>query len=121
MARDEFAPDAPLRLYGSLGIGRNWLLGRRTNTYVMAKANAEESSSRFDKFFPSAELGVITSIGNATKLAITQKWKMKNDDTYASTTGLGLRTVVSDKLDLGLSYERTADDERSSINFLRHF
>lgn len=119
--RDDFTPDAPLRLYGSLGIGRNWLWGRRTNAYAMAKANVKESSPRFDKFFPSAELGVITSIGDATKLAITQKWKMKNDDTYASTTEFGLRTAVSDKLDLGLSYERTADDERSSIRFLRHF
>lgn len=121
IARDDFAPKAPLLAHFALGIGYNRLLGRRANAYVMVKANARESSARFDKFFPSAELGLITGIGEATKLAITQKWKMKNDQTYASTAELRLRTAVSDKLDLGFSYEQTAEDERSSISLSRHF
>jgi hypothetical protein len=111
----------PLLAFFSLGIGYNRLLGPRANFYAMAKGNVGESSARFDTFSPSTELGLITGFGEATKIAITQKWKMKNDETYDSKTDFRLRTAVSANLDLGFSYEYAAEDRRLSISFLRYF
>ena len=54
-------------------------------------------------------------------MAITQKWRMKDDETYDSTTDFRLRSAVSANLDLGFSYEYTPEDKRLSISFLRYF
>jgi hypothetical protein len=121
IARDNYVLGEPLLAFFSLGIGYNRLLGPRANFYAMAKGNVGESSARFDTFSPSTELGLITGFGEATKIAITQKWKMKNDETYDSKTDFRLRTAVSANLDLGFSYEYAAEDRRLSISFLRYF